>query len=686
MEEKSGGATDTAKPKLRDNASRIATRALIDAVPGLEEARSQRVGNRRTSNDVKASPSTDLAMKQEADKNTTGSPTTANHVQSDIVNRNQRKNSGHDEEHSSRRSGKDAISTRGDRKSVAASPTTVGRIQNDITYRDQRDNSNPHHHGEEDTDRKKDRISTGGDRKSAGGSPTMANRVQSDTGSRKQRGNSGPRHHDEEDSRKKNDEDTKNTPGAGGVEKGDSGSPTSANQVQGDVANRIEYNNSNTHKRDEEEGGGNGAADINDTRGDKESASESPTTMDRVHSDIVDRGHHYKSDYRRRDEEDGYRSKHGGRGHNKTRGGNRSYSSGGSYGRHPNNRSSYYHDERTRRETTEISSMLAKQADEIEQLNAELTRVQMAHDQINRLLQERTAELSSAQAFLGKADNISVSEVAKLVEMLNAEIHQASAFIADSLLCRELSKDDKSDQDELNKALNMLKVYLDNHLCRVLARRISGEVTHFDLITSQIILENGLVRACTDIVNNWNPPSLGSHITLKPIYDAMRVSEGQAIAGRWRALAQAYAGTQDGKQAQDENAGFLKSVFLNLLIGIGWSLRGPDATIPPQYEEKIDDIAKKALELHNIIGKGVTSRDLDVYTILSESPFDPAGMDNAYGKGGRDSTSQCPVLCTVDMGLRYKRIVMPGTSGDEQEEAGTVLKPKVVLVSALDGE
>lgn len=89
---------------------------------------------------------------------------------------------------------------------------------------------------------------------------------------------------------------------------------------------------------------------------------------------------------------------------------------------------------------------------------------------------------------------------------------------------------------------------------------------------------------------------------------------------------------------------------------------------------------KKALEIQKVIGKGITSSDLQAHAIPFEEWFDAKFMDDAYGDGENG-----PVLCTIELGLQFEKIITSGKAGGEQKESGTILKPKVVLVSALEG-
>lgn len=154
----------------------------------------------------------------------------------------------------------------------------------------------------------------------------------------------------------------------------------------------------------------------------------------------------------------------------------------------------------------------------------EIERVRTERDQLDQLLKERTAELSSAQTFLGKADSISVTEVSKMVELLNAEVLQASALVADSLSQRKMTKDDKADQALLNDALGAVKPFIGPRLQAMLLADIVDPDARFDPTLAQIILQSGLINACALVIKGWNPPDRESFSNLEKLYNAIRSS------------------------------------------------------------------------------------------------------------------------------------------------------------------
>ena len=183
------------------------------------------------------------------------------------------------------------------------------------------------------------------------------------------------------------------------------------------------------------------------------------------------------------------------------------------------------------RQIETLENEKAEQANEIEQLKAQLNllaRAQIDREKLEQLLKERTEELSSAQAFLGKADSISVTEVSKMVEMLNAEVLQVSALVADSLSQRRMAKDDQADQALVNDAMHAVKSFIGPRLQSMLMADIIDPEAKFDPTLSQIILQSGLINACALIMRGWNPPDWESFSNLEKLYSAIR-SSGEHI-------------------------------------------------------------------------------------------------------------------------------------------------------------
>ncbi|KAF8627771.1 hypothetical protein AX17_006136 [Amanita inopinata Kibby_2008] len=339
-----------------------------------------------------------------------------------------------------------------------------------------------------------------------------------------------------------------------------------------------------------------------------------------------------------------------------------------------NHESKRYRDGAPRHRYTHDSQELSdRQSEEIRRLKEELSAVKLKQTETDQLLLERTAELSSAQTFLGNADRISLAEVGNMVELLNAEILQTAAFIADSLTY-EAARHTREDQHEINGGFNEVGRLVGSDLPRILFERITEP--KLDPVTAQITLQAGLVAACTLIIRQQD-----SQPVLHDTYNAIRESKGQTIAGRWRALAYEYMKpSEEGKQDKDMN--WMLDILRNLLTSIGWSLRGPDAHVPTKYKEKLMGVVESALKLQVICRRDVTSADLMPNIISSNSPFDNTRMTYAYGEENDINTDE-RVICTVEMGLGCGKMVVSNKADEAREETSVILKPKVALTSTF---
>lgn len=77
----------------------------------------------------------------------------------------------------------------------------------------------------------------------------------------------------------------------------------------------------------------------------------------------------------------------------------------------------------------EVQGEAAKWREQAVQTSRELKRLRTSFDQLESLLDTRTAELRDAQAYLTKSDTVSDADVRRMVEDLNAQIYQLSASI-----------------------------------------------------------------------------------------------------------------------------------------------------------------------------------------------------------------------------------------------------------------
>ncbi|KIL64008.1 hypothetical protein M378DRAFT_163717 [Amanita muscaria Koide BX008] len=286
---------------------------------------------------------------------------------------------------------------------------------------------------------------------------------------------------------------------------------------------------------------------------------------------------------------------------------------------------------------------------------------------------EQTHEPS---AFGGKADSISVAEVAELVKILNAQIEQVSIFVADSLSYEETP----SSCEEVRIALDELYDHVGQWLYSNLRSRSERKMEPDPLIT-QITIQTGLVNVCCGIING-SPPLINGSTLSRMNRDVAGASQDATDA--LRALGHSHTALSQSERKEAVQK-YLMELLLKLITAAGGSLE----TLQSQYNEKVEDITKKAIELHRTVSQDVRSVELIAYTIPCDTGFDPSQMEDTEG-GGDMTTASIPggnVVCTLEMGLRCRKKAQAKQSGFFGGERDSVsMKAKVVLDATLETE
>lgn len=165
--------------------------------------------------------------------------------------------------------------------------------------------------------------------------------------------------------------------------------------------------------------------------------------------------------------------------------------------------------------------------------------------------------------------------------------------------------------------------------------------------------------------------------------------ESQAVAGRWRALTRTHAHSMLHGDS-DVSLIFVphiadSMVDVLLVAGLRATPEQIHEVVMTTFGEKLITIVRLALGLNWVIGKEITSADLDPIIIESKAIFDPATMEDVNGEGARNVEGKVAVehvLCTTDMGLN--RAVKSLKDGETSWQTTTLLKPKVALESVME--
>ncbi|KIK93918.1 hypothetical protein PAXRUDRAFT_33808 [Paxillus rubicundulus Ve08.2h10] len=314
---------------------------------------------------------------------------------------------------------------------------------------------------------------------------------------------------------------------------------------------------------------------------------------------------------------------------------------------------------------------------ELKNLRNELQHSRTEHDALTTLLDARTRELKGAQAFLTKADTLSGAEVIALVEALNSEIMQTSAFISDSFdFARQ-----PMHADEMKEASTRISELMGPTMTNLL-----GTVQHSgDPLLVQIALQGATVEFSRWIVMTWDYDGLQAEQPLAEIYNDIRETETQAVGGRWRALTRAHA-QKVAMQETDLHStmvAHISDTLVVILVAAGCTKNYEETYrhFTQKFGERISNIVKMSSRLNKAMGEDVTSADLWPTHATAGEKFAGATMQNFEGQDENEDGKT--VLCTTALGLQRSE---KSTQGDTAEfKTATLLKPKVALDSVAEG-
>ncbi|KAH7883406.1 hypothetical protein F5I97DRAFT_1815960 [Phlebopus sp. FC_14] len=329
--------------------------------------------------------------------------------------------------------------------------------------------------------------------------------------------------------------------------------------------------------------------------------------------------------------------------------------------------------------TTETSA-LKRQVDtkelEIKNLKNELQHSGAKHDELTALLDARTRELKGAQAFLTKADTLSGAEVIALVDALNSEIMQTSAFISDSFDFARLQEH----ADEMKEASSRISELMGPTMTQLLSAVQHGD----DPLLVQIALQGATVEFARWIIMTWDFDGLQAEQPLSEIYGDIRETETQAVGGRWRALTRAHAqkvALLEG-DLHSTMVAHISDTLVIIMVAAGCTKTYEEAyrEFAQKFGERISNIVKMAIRLNKAMGEEVTSADLWPTHAPAGEQFDGSNMEDFEGQEAQNRNA---VLCTTALGLQRSERV---TVGENFEFKTTILlKPKVALESVAEG-
>lgn len=165
---------------------------------------------------------------------------------------------------------------------------------------------------------------------------------------------------------------------------------------------------------------------------------------------------------------------------------------------------------RAQGQTDGLREQLSRRDTEMRMVTNELTQIKAQHHQTVALLDTRTTELKSAEAFLSKADTMSGADVVRMVEGLNAEILQTAAYVADHFVFSE-----RGDfTDEVHAAAGRLEELLGPKIVHLLSTIDHGD----DPTLLQLASQAATTAYCRWMILSWDFDDANYDQFLKHIY------------------------------------------------------------------------------------------------------------------------------------------------------------------------
>ncbi|KAF9473067.1 hypothetical protein BDN70DRAFT_997831 [Pholiota conissans] len=325
-----------------------------------------------------------------------------------------------------------------------------------------------------------------------------------------------------------------------------------------------------------------------------------------------------------------------------------------------------------------------KKDDEQRVAQSRLCASEEKQSNLSKLLEVRNAELNDVQPFLTTADAYSGPEIVVMVETLNAEIFQTAAYMAELIEDESMAATNNERTKNVERNRQMLETQLRRDLGEDLWQYF--QKNHVDIRGEPLPLQ--LAFQC--ILSRWSTLKIRTFLLghfgdqLGKVYQMIRESEAQAVAGRWRALTNA----QLNPFKDDYPPNVVVDILVNMLFFCGWSSSSEKAKKAVLLmQQMVFNIEKMANQIKAATKEGITTTDLDVFVARAGEPLKD-GMEDIYSDNASVDAysfqmSNKRVLCTVGMGLRRTTVKLTEGRPPEYKEE-ILLKPKVALVSVLD--
>ncbi|KIK94382.1 hypothetical protein PAXRUDRAFT_828061 [Paxillus rubicundulus Ve08.2h10] len=305
-------------------------------------------------------------------------------------------------------------------------------------------------------------------------------------------------------------------------------------------------------------------------------------------------------------------------------------------------------------------------------------------DNMSTVSEEERAQAKSTETFLTKTDLWSGAQVIQALQDLNSEILQFAASAVE--LCT-FTKQHPAPAKVL-QTKNEVSSRLGPTLTRILSTRDHSQDPMLVQMALQGCITYCISRALSSFCIGYQSKA---NITLTQIYTCMFQSEPQPTSARWRALAhkhihELHPELDDYAINEMTETIFRWSSDVFLVCGSTnpQSHSSSREVFRSRFGAQVNRISNSACRLAQITREEIMSTNFEVVGADSGRTFDAQEMMDAFEDYG---TSKGAVLCTTELGLRCSTRKASGeatTASEENVERRLLLRPKVVLESAVD--
>lgn len=290
------------------------------------------------------------------------------------------------------------------------------------------------------------------------------------------------------------------------------------------------------------------------------------------------------------------------------------------------------------------------------QLQAADTRARELSAQLadkEKLLNERTTELSAAQVFLTKVDAVSEADVVGMVENLNTLITSASGAISDAWDEREPIPGTLVEESDLE------------HVRNEFGDLITKQIAARDHVAVNLAVQMHLSQFVKQITSGWGSGQAAG--ILAEVYGKISTNESQPVASRWRTLTKRYTPYQEPPQSDDAIAGLARILVITESF---LDFEEAMEAVANSTGTEIKAIIEATVQLDDTIKTKISSSDMSVYVVLPGTDFSTETMDDEFGGDGpKEGEEPVKVAGTMEIGLLQR-------SGNKVK---VLRNPKVIL-------